>query len=97
MIRTGGEQRLSNFLIWQSAYAELLHDRGPLAGLRRRRVRRRAARVRQPDPPLRALIPAPNADPDEVLMLRQRAISAAILVPPLVIALLARRAVDRRS
>ena len=22
MIRTGGEQRLSNFLIWQSAYAE---------------------------------------------------------------------------
>ena len=23
MIRTGGEQRLSNFLIWQSAYAEL--------------------------------------------------------------------------
>jgi undecaprenyl diphosphate synthase len=24
VIRTGGEQRLSNFLIWQSAYAELL-------------------------------------------------------------------------
>jgi len=23
MIRTGGEQRISNFLIWQSAYAEL--------------------------------------------------------------------------
>ena len=23
MIRTGGEQRLSNFLIWQAAYAEL--------------------------------------------------------------------------
>jgi len=23
VIRTGGEQRLSNFLIWQSAYAEL--------------------------------------------------------------------------
>ena len=24
VIRTGGEQRLSNFLIWQAAYAELL-------------------------------------------------------------------------
>ncbi len=24
VIRTGGEQRLSNFLIWQSAYAELV-------------------------------------------------------------------------
>ena len=23
LIRTGGEQRLSNFLLWQSAYAEL--------------------------------------------------------------------------
>jgi undecaprenyl diphosphate synthase len=23
VIRTGGEQRISNFLIWQSAYAEL--------------------------------------------------------------------------
>ena len=23
MIRTGGEKRLSNFLLWQSAYAEL--------------------------------------------------------------------------
>ena len=26
MIRTGGEQRISNFLIWQSAYAELVFD-----------------------------------------------------------------------
>ena len=24
LIRTGGEKRLSNFLLWQSAYAELL-------------------------------------------------------------------------
>jgi undecaprenyl diphosphate synthase len=24
LIRTGGEQRISNFLIWQSAYAELI-------------------------------------------------------------------------
>ena len=26
MIRTGGEQRISNFLLWQSAYAELYFD-----------------------------------------------------------------------
>ena len=37
LIRTGGEQRLSNFLIWQSAYAEfyfcetLWPDFGPAA------------------------------------------------------------------
>jgi undecaprenyl diphosphate synthase len=37
VIRTGGEQRLSNFLIWQSAYAEfyvcdaLWPDFGPAA------------------------------------------------------------------
>ena len=24
MIRTGGEQRISNFLLWQSAYSELV-------------------------------------------------------------------------
>ena len=29
VIRTGGEQRLSNFLIWQSAYAEFYFTRGP--------------------------------------------------------------------
>lgn len=27
MIRTGGEQRISNFLLWQSAYAELYFQR----------------------------------------------------------------------
>ena len=26
VIRTSGEQRLSNFLLWQSAYAELVFD-----------------------------------------------------------------------
>ena len=26
IIRTGGEQRLSNFLLWQSAYTELYFD-----------------------------------------------------------------------
>ena len=48
VIRTGGEQRLSNFLIWQSAYAEF-YTEVALARLRRRRLRRGAARVRQPN------------------------------------------------
>ena len=26
MIRTSGERRISNFLLWQSAYAELVFD-----------------------------------------------------------------------
>ena len=55
VIRTGGEQRLSNFLIWQSAYAEFYFVRRAVARLRPRRVRCRAARVRQPSTPLRAL------------------------------------------
>ena len=55
VIRTGGEQRLSNFLIWQSAYAELITtetlwpDFGPAD------LDARPGRVRQPDPPLRPL------------------------------------------
>ena len=87
VIRTGGEQRLSNFLIWQSAYAELITtdtlwpDFGP------DRPRCRPRRVRQPDPPLRPL----------TRMLRDRARSAAILVPPLLVALWLGGAVDRCS
>jgi undecaprenyl diphosphate synthase len=30
-IRTGGEQRISNFLLWQLAYSELYFHRGALA------------------------------------------------------------------
>ena len=39
-IRTGGEQRVSNFLLWQLAYSELLFHRYAVAGLRRRGARR---------------------------------------------------------
>jgi undecaprenyl diphosphate synthase len=39
LIRTSGELRLSNFLLWQSAYAELVFTAGPVAGLRRAGVR----------------------------------------------------------
>ena len=45
-IRTGGELRISNFLLWQVAYSELVLHRLPVAGLRRRRARRGAGRVR---------------------------------------------------
>jgi undecaprenyl diphosphate synthase len=33
LIRTGGEKRLSDFLLWESAYAELLFYRPDVAGL----------------------------------------------------------------
>ena len=55
LIRTGGEQRVSNFLIWQGAYAELVFtdvlwpDFGPQA------FDDALARVRAPHPALRAL------------------------------------------
>ena len=34
IIRTSGEQRLSNFLLWQAAYAEFVFSADPLAGFR---------------------------------------------------------------
>ena len=37
LIRTSGELRVSNFLLWQIAYAEILGDRRALAGLPRAR------------------------------------------------------------
>ena len=40
LIRTSGEVRLSNFLLWQAAYAELVFSTGPVAGLRGSGVRR---------------------------------------------------------
>ena len=47
IIRTSGEQRLSNFLLWQAAYAEFVFLPMPLARLRPRRVRVRARRILQ--------------------------------------------------
>ena len=43
-IRTGGEMRISNFLLWQAAYSELVLHRVPVARLRRGRDRRGAGR-----------------------------------------------------
>ena len=41
VIRTSGEQRLSNYLLWQSAYSELVFARRAVAGLHARGVRAR--------------------------------------------------------
>ena len=37
IIRTSGEQRMSNYLLWQSAYSELVLPRRAVAGLHRAR------------------------------------------------------------
>ena len=46
VIRTSGEQRLSNFLLWQCAYAELHFSHAPVARLRARGPGARDRRVR---------------------------------------------------
>ena len=56
IIRTGGEQRTSNFLLWQGAYAELVFCRHPVAGLRRGRSGRRDRGVRSTPAPLRRMM-----------------------------------------
>ena len=71
VIRTSGEQRISNFLLWQCAYAELHLLPAALAGLRPRGPRARDRRVRAPAPPLRRTVrtrwrahePAPHRGP----------------------------------
>ena len=46
MIRTGGEQRLSDFLLWESAYAELLFVARPWPDFRARHLAAAVARFR---------------------------------------------------
>ena len=46
LIRTGGEQRISNFLIWQAAYAELYFSDLLWPDFDARRVRRALAELR---------------------------------------------------
>ena len=53
LIRTSGELRISNFLLWQCAYAELYFSDRLLAGLRPRGPGRGAGRLRRPPAPLR--------------------------------------------
>jgi hypothetical protein len=47
LIRTAGEMRVSNYLLWQISYAELVRQRRALAGLRRGRTCTPAIRSRR--------------------------------------------------
>ena len=53
VIRTSGEMRVSNFLLWQLAYAELVFVDRLWPDFGARRPARRARRVREPAPALR--------------------------------------------
>ena len=55
LIRTGGDQRISNFLLWQAAYAELYFCDRFWPDFGAGRPGRRHRRVRPPRPPLRPL------------------------------------------
>ena len=53
LIRTSGEMRISNFLLWQIAYARVVRHRNPVAGLHPRRVAPCHSRLPEARPPLR--------------------------------------------
>ena len=53
LIRTGGEQRLSDFLLWECAYAELHFTPAHVARLRGRGSGSRAGRLSPPPAPVR--------------------------------------------
>ena len=55
VIRTSGEQRLSGFLLWQSAHSEFWFCEAYWPEFRRSRLPARPARLRRPAPPLRLL------------------------------------------
>ena len=53
VIRTSGEQRLSGFLLWQSAHSEFWFCEAYWPEFRQGRLPARAARLRRPAPPVR--------------------------------------------
>ena len=60
LIRTGGDQRTSNFLLWQAAYAELVFCAKYWPDFERR-LRRGPRRIRPPRPSVRGLADAQDA------------------------------------
>jgi undecaprenyl diphosphate synthase len=55
IIRTSGEQRLSNFMLWEGAYSELMFTGHLLAGLQFRRTSANAGTVRRQTAPARKI------------------------------------------
>ena len=80
-IRTGGDHRISNFLLWNLAYTELLCLRHVVAGFRRAAVRGGAGVIRGPRAPLRAhRDQARGRRARRLAVLRQRVLTAMVLV-----------------
>ena len=52
LVRTSGELRISNFLLWEAAYAELVFFGGAVARISPRSTRRGARHLRQATTPL---------------------------------------------
>ncbi len=78
-IRTGGEHRISNFLLWQLAYSAAVFLRPVLAGLQARGHAQGAGRFFQAPAPLRQDQRAGGSRGSS--MLKQRIITALILLP----------------
>ena len=64
LIRTSGELRISNFLLWQLAYTELVFVDTLWPDFGERQLRRGARRVREPPPALRRPVSEPAPQPD---------------------------------
>ena len=87
-IRTGGEERISNFLLWQLAYAELHFTDAALAGLRRGGARRGDPFLPDARAPLRTHQRAVVREGGiGVSPLATRVATAVVLVPAVLVAL----------
>ena len=83
LIRTSGEQRISNFLLWQCAYAELVFTKTLWPDFGRGRSRTGDRRLRRPRAPLRCLgwLPLKLVRPSGSRTLQLRILSALVLAP----------------
>ena len=96
VIRTSGEQRLSNFLLWEVAYAELYFTDTLWPDFKRAELMDAHCRVSEPRAPLRAHLRAGQAarDADTLAKMRlpmsnlaARLLTAAVLIPVLIVAI----------
>ena len=82
LIRTGGERRLSDFLLWECAYAELVFSRRMWPDFRPRDLARGRARIPHPPSPLRRRTRQPHARSRRLARLKGR-YGAVTPIPPL--------------